>query len=46
MSAAPHPVAKKPKLSAPYKDVGFSEAARYGTLHDFAFFDKVRNYPI
>jgi len=41
-AAAPHSLAKKPKLSAPYKDVSFSEAARYGTLHDFAFFDKVR----
>lgn len=34
-------ITKKPKLSAAYKDIPLSEASRYGTLHDYAFFDKV-----
>lgn len=43
-STAPtvHAITKKPKLSAPYKDVTLAEAARYGTLHDFSFFDRCR----
>lgn len=40
-TAAAHPVSKKPKLAAPYKDISVAEASRYGTLHDYAFFDKV-----
>lgn len=43
-AAAPsHAITKKPKLAAPYKEISIAEAARYGTLHDYAFFDKV-NY--
>ncbi|XP_021968707.1 paired amphipathic helix protein Sin3a isoform X3 [Folsomia candida] len=41
-TAAAHPVSKKPKLAAPYKDISVAEASRYGTLHDYAFFDKCR----
>lgn len=36
-----HPTpAKKQKLSS-FKDVSLAEAGKYGTLNDFAFFDKV-----
>ena len=35
------PLCKKPKLNAPYKDVPIAEASKYGTLQDYAFFDKV-----
>lgn len=34
------PPAKKHKLSS-FKDVSLAEAGKYGTLNDFAFFDKV-----
>ncbi|KAG8324934.1 Paired amphipathic helix protein Sin3a [Homalodisca vitripennis] len=37
-----HPPAKKHKLSTSFRDVSLSDAAKYGTLTDFAFFDKVR----
>lgn len=41
-TSAHHPVpAKKQKLSTSYRDVTLAEAAKYGTLTDFAFFDKV-----
>ncbi|KAH1014584.1 paired amphipathic helix protein Sin3b [Dendroctonus ponderosae] len=37
---APSP--KKQKISPAYRDVSLSEAGKYGTLNDYAFFDKVR----
>uniref|UniRef100_A0A1B6LK83 Paired amphipathic helix protein Sin3a n=1 Tax=Graphocephala atropunctata TaxID=36148 RepID=A0A1B6LK83_9HEMI len=37
-----HPPAKKHKLSSSFRDVSLADAAKYGTLTDFAFFDKVR----
>jgi hypothetical protein len=41
-TAPAHPIStKKPKLAAPYKDISIAEAARYGTLQEYAFFDKV-----
>lgn len=36
-----HPPTKKHKLSS-FKDVSLAEVGKYGTLNDFAFFDKVR----
>lgn len=36
------PPPKKPKISPAYRDVSLSEAGKYGTLNDYAFFDKVR----
>lgn len=36
------PPLKKPKMSASYRDVSLTEAGKYGTLNDYAFFDKVR----
>ncbi|CAG9766340.1 unnamed protein product [Ceutorhynchus assimilis] len=35
------PPTKKHKVSPAYRDVTLSEAAKYGTLNDYAFFDKV-----
>lgn len=35
-----HPPTKKHKLSS-FKDVSLAEVGKYGTLNDFAFFDKV-----
>lgn len=35
------PPAKKPRLGV-LKDVSLAEAGKYGTLNEFAFFDKVR----
>lgn len=37
------PSAKKVKYTSSFKDVSMAEAGKYGTLNDFAFFDKVRN---
>ncbi|KFM56740.1 Paired amphipathic helix protein Sin3a, partial [Stegodyphus mimosarum] len=37
----PSPPIKKPKMTS-LKDVTLSEAGKYGTLNEFAFFDKVR----
>lgn len=37
----PHSPTKKIKLSS-FKDVSLAEASKYGSLNDFAFFDKVR----
>ncbi|KAG5894786.1 hypothetical protein JTB14_005222 [Gonioctena quinquepunctata] len=36
------PPPKKHKLSSTCRDVSLSEASKYGTLNDYAFFDKVR----
>ncbi|XP_066262316.1 paired amphipathic helix protein Sin3a-like [Euwallacea similis] len=36
------PPPKKHKISPAYRDVSLSEAGKYGTLNDYAFFDKVR----
>ena len=36
------PPAKKPRLGV-LKDVSLAEAGKYGTLNEYAFFDKVRN---
>ncbi|CAH1169902.1 unnamed protein product [Phaedon cochleariae] len=36
------PPPKKHKLSSSCRDVSLSEAGKYGTLNDYAFFDKVR----
>ncbi|KAK4884156.1 hypothetical protein RN001_000427 [Aquatica leii] len=36
------PPPKKHKLSSSCRDVTLAEATKYGTLNDFAFFDKVR----
>lgn len=35
------PSAKKVKYTSSFKDVSLAEAGKYGTLNDFAFFDKV-----
>lgn len=35
------PPPKKQKISPAYRDVSLSEAGKYGTLNDYAFFDKV-----
>ena len=35
------PPAKKPRIGV-FKDVSLGEAGKYGTLNEFAFFDKVR----
>ncbi|XP_054279983.1 paired amphipathic helix protein Sin3b isoform X2 [Macrosteles quadrilineatus] len=37
-----HPPAKKHKPNFAFRDISLSEAAKFGTLTDFAFFDKVR----
>jgi len=34
-------VCKKPKMNYSFKDVSLAEAGKYGTLNEFAFFDKV-----
>ncbi|XP_050306229.1 paired amphipathic helix protein Sin3b [Anthonomus grandis grandis] len=36
------PPPKKHKVSPAFRDVSLSEAGKYGTLNDYAFFDKVR----
>ncbi|XP_057664954.1 paired amphipathic helix protein Sin3b isoform X1 [Diorhabda carinulata] len=36
------PPPKKHKISSTCRDVSLSEAGKYGTLNDYAFFDKVR----
>ena len=36
-----HPPSKKPKLGV-LRDVSLAEAGKYGTLNEYAFFDKVR----
>ena len=42
MTATPQgPAAKKAK-PGPFKDISFMEASKYGSLNEFAFFDKVR----
>ena len=40
-SGLSHPVAKKIKIGV-LRDVTLSEAGKYGTLNEYAFFDKVR----
>ncbi|GFT09089.1 paired amphipathic helix protein Sin3a [Trichonephila clavipes] len=40
-SSAPSPPIKKPKMTS-LKDVTLTEAGKYGSLNEYAFFDKVR----
>lgn len=40
-SASSQPPAKKPKMVS-LRDVSLAEAGKYGSLNDYAFFDKVR----
>lgn len=39
-SASSQPPAKKPKMAS-LRDVSLAEAGKYGSLNDYAFFDKV-----
>lgn len=39
-----HHQSKKHKLSHSYRDVSIADAGKFGSLNEFAFFDKVNSY--
>ena len=41
-SGIPQPPPKKPKFPGSLRDVSLAEAGKFGTLNEYAFFDKVR----
>lgn len=41
-SSSMQPAVKKHKSPSSLRDVSITEAGKYGTLHDFAFFDRIR----